>query len=119
MQYCKNIYSYLSKKYPNRNIYVISDQHFYHSNIIDYIRENFSTLSDMHNHIIELHNSVVNPDDIVIFLGDFSFKKSYIKEINKRLNGHKYLLLGNHDQNNLLNNFNMIITGLNPWTFSP
>ena len=108
MQYCKNIYSYLSKKYPNRNIYVISDHHFYHSNIINYIRENFSTLSDMHNHIIESHNSVVNPDDIVIFLGDFSFKKSYIKEINKRLNGHKYLLLGNHDQNNLLNNFKEI-----------
>ena len=78
MQYCKNIYNYLSKKYPDRNIYVISDHHFYHSNIIKYTRDNFKTLEDMHENIIKSHNSIINPDDIVIFLGDFSFKKSSI-----------------------------------------
>ena len=34
MTYFKDISNILAEKYPNRNVYVISDQHFDHKNII-------------------------------------------------------------------------------------
>lgn len=108
MQYCKDIYNYLCDKHPNKNIYVISDQHFYHANIINYTRNNFSSVEDMNNYIINKHNSIINNDDIVIFLGDYSFKKNVIGELNSKLNGYKYLILGNHDQIKLLGDFNEV-----------
>ena len=43
-------------------------------------------------------NSVVGKDDIVFDLGDFAFAQDKKwKEILERLNGHHYLILGNHD----------------------
>lgn len=95
--YYKDIYNLLCKRHPNQKIYVISDHHFDHNNIIRYQRQEFNNITDMNEYIIKKHNSVVENDDIVIFLGDFSFKKSSIKDYLARMNGHKYLLLGNHD----------------------
>lgn len=103
--YFKDIYKLLSKKHPNSKIYIISDHHFYHSNIIHYEREEFSDVLQMNEHIITEHNSVINDNDIVIFLGDFSFRKTAIKDILSRMNGHKYLLLGNHDQQDLIRSY--------------
>lgn len=103
--YYKDIYKLLSKRHPNSKIYVISDHHFYHSNIINYERPQFSDVLQMNEHIINSHNSVVNDNDIVIFLGDFSFKKVAIKDILSRMNGHKYLLLGNHDKEDLTKSY--------------
>lgn len=100
--YYKDIYGLLCKRYPNRKIYVISDHHFYHVNIIKYQRSEFSNVMEMNDYIINSHNSVVGVDDIVIFLGDFCFKKAVIKDLLGRMNGHKYLLLGNHDEDNLI-----------------
>lgn len=102
ISYYKDIYNVLCKKYPNRKIYVISDHHFYHSNIISYQRPEFSDVFEMNEYIINKHNSVVGKDDIVIFLGDFCFKKSAIKGFLDQMNGHKYLLLGNHDCEDLI-----------------
>lgn len=48
--------------------------------------------------LIENWNRVVDPKDTVIHLGDFSFKAgNRIPEYVSRLNGKKFLLLGNHD----------------------
>ena len=103
MTFCKDIYNTLSRKYPNRNIYLISDQHFYHQNILSYGRGEFSSVEQMNEHIIQKHNEVVGQDDIVIFLGDFSFKKGKISNLLSRLNGHKYLVMGNHDKHSIVN----------------
>ena len=48
--------------------------------------------------LIKNWNSVVDKDDIIFNLGDFAFApdKKW-KEILGRLNGHHYLILGNHD----------------------
>lgn len=100
--YCKDIYELLCKRHPNSKIYIISDHHFYHSNIIQYQRKEFNNVIEMNEHIINCHNSVVESDDIVIFLGDFCFKKSSRKNLLKQMNGHKYLLLGNHDDEDLI-----------------
>ncbi len=100
-----DIYQMLCEKYPNRNIYVISDHHFYHNNIINYTRSNFTNVDEMNNYIIDKHNEIIGKDDIVLFLGDFCFKNNTIKEILERLNGHKFLILGNHDRKDLIKNY--------------
>lgn len=101
LSYYKDIYELLCKRHPNSRIYIISDHHFYHSNIIQYQRPEFDNIIEMNEYIIKCHNSVVESDDIVIFLGDFCFKKSLRKDLLKQLNGYKYLLLGNHDDEDL------------------
>lgn len=105
MGYFKDISDVLAKKYPDRKVFVISDEHFDHKNIIGITRSDlFGTGEDavdkMNEYIITKHNSVVGPDDIVIMLGDFSFKTGIerLTELTSKLNGHKYLIMGNHDK---------------------
>ena len=106
MSFFKDISEDLAKKYPSRKVYVISDHHFYHKNIINFTRSSFlgdgnvnTSVDAMNEYIIQEHNRVVGVDDIVIVLGDFSFKASNqrLLEITQRMNGHKFLVLGNHD----------------------
>ena len=101
----KDIYPYLSKNFPNRKIYLISDHHFYHQNILKHVRTEFKDINEINDYIIDKHNSVVTNNDIVIFLGDFSFKNNEIANLNSKLNGIKFLLLGNHDQENIIKNY--------------
>lgn len=109
MSYFKDIYGCLTDKYPNSKVYVISDEHFGHEKIIDYTRGNFSSVEEMNNYIIKMHNEFVHPADIVIFLGDFCLKgTSVIKEILAKLNGHKFLILGNHDSEKLLKSYKVL-----------
>ncbi len=105
MEFFKDISDSLAKKYPDKKVYVISDHHFDHKNIINHTRSMFlssdidSSVTDMNNHIITNHNSVVSDDDIVLILGDYSFKTGIerLAELTSNLNGHKFLVLGNHD----------------------
>ena len=49
--------------------------------------------------LIDNWNTIVNPDDTVYVLGDFSLRsKSYTLSISKQLKGHKRIVLGNHDR---------------------
>ena len=49
--------------------------------------------------LIQNWNSVVKPDDIVFDLGDFAFATNgRWQELFNQLNGHHYLILGNHDR---------------------
>ncbi len=80
--------------------FVISDLHFGHNNILEYepCRKVLgSTVAEMNEEIIKRWNETVNPEDIVYVLGDFSFRRENI-HIAGRLNGTKYLVMGNHDQ---------------------
>lgn len=101
MTFCQDIYNMLCKRHPGCNIYVIGDQHFYHQNIIKYTRSTFSSVEEMNNYIRKCHNDIVGKNDIVIFLGDFCLNNSGIREFTETLNGHKYLILGNHDSRSL------------------
>ena len=82
-----------------KNIWVTSDTHFNHSNIIKYCDRPFSSSLEMDEALIENWNSVVKTGDKVYHLGDvyIKAKKGYIESILKRLNGNKRLILGNHD----------------------
>ena len=59
----------------------------------------FSTVEEMDEALMDNWNSVVKPGDKVYHLGDVTFgsKENYIKNIHKKLNGKKRLIVGNHD----------------------
>lgn len=79
-------------------IYLISDTHFNHTNIITYESRPFASTAEMNDAIIKAWNSVVSKDDIVIHLGDVGLgRESSLKEIVPLLNGKKILICGNHD----------------------
>lgn len=82
--------------------YYIADLHLFHSNVLKngkFHEREFETLDEMHNTIIHNWNKVVKPDDTVYIVGDISLKKDTSKaiEIISKLNGHKILIKGNHD----------------------
>jgi len=79
-------------------VFVSSDHHFFHKNIIKYEKRPFIDLYDMHKTMIKNHNNIVSKNDKVFFLGDVSFtNKEKTEKIILQLNGYKVLILGNHD----------------------
>lgn len=81
-----------------RDIFVISDTHFNHGNIIKYCDRPFENITHMNEAMIVNWNSMVKHKDIVYHLGDVGFGKAdKIDEILSRLHGEKRLILGNHD----------------------
>lgn len=78
--------------------YYISDTHFFHANAIRFDSRPFSSVEEMNGKMAQLWNEKVGSDDIVYFLGDFSFGKNpETIELLESLNGHKVLIAGNHD----------------------
>ncbi len=81
------------------NRFVTSDLHFFHKNIIQIANRPFENLDDMHEKLINNWNSVVEDNDEVYILGDFSFGKVLeTEELLRKLNGKKFLIKGNHDE---------------------
>lgn len=85
---------------PER-IYFISDTHFSHKSIMQYSKRPWQTVEEMDEALIQNWNAVVPQIDAHVFhLGDFGFgHPEDMADILRRLNGNKYLLLGNHDRN--------------------
>ncbi|OGJ20650.1 hypothetical protein A3K73_05750 [Candidatus Pacearchaeota archaeon RBG_13_36_9] len=79
-------------------IFITSDTHFSHGNIIGYTGRPFKTAEEMDNEIIKRWDKKVGKDDLVIHLGDFGLgSKEEIIGIKNQLNGTIILLKGNHD----------------------
>ena len=84
-----------------RKIYVISDTHFNHANIIKYCNRPFANVEEMNKTLIKNWNNIVRDKDIVYFLGDFVLSKNKIekaKELIELLNGRIIFIKGNHDK---------------------
>jgi calcineurin-like phosphoesterase family protein len=82
-----------------QKVFMISDHHFGHKNIIDFEARPFHDVEQMNREMIERWNSVVNKKDKVFHLGDFSFLNlEKTKDILSKLNGYKTLIMGNHDR---------------------
>jgi calcineurin-like phosphoesterase family protein len=77
-------------------IWVYSDPHYGHANIIKFCNRPFSSVEEMDSTLIKNHNSVVGDNDLVICNGDFMFYKNDTGIFNS-LKGHKILVKGNHD----------------------
>ncbi len=93
-------------------LFVTSDTHFNHKNIIEYTCRPFKTVEEMNETIINKWNSKVGKEDLVIHLGDFALgNEEKIKYIKKRLNGNIVLLKGNHDHKAIRKTGFLIIKG--------
>lgn len=85
----------------DKDIYVISDTHFEHKNIIKYCKRPFKNTRQMDETIVRRWNKTVKPRDTVYFLGDFVHGSRREKSPGywlRRLNGRKKLIRGNHDR---------------------
>mgnify|MGYP001205212417 CR=1 FL=1 len=77
--------------------YLSSDFHFAHTNVIKYCNRPFSSIEEMDDIIIYNINKLVQPDDTLWCLGDFTFKNhDEYRKLIKCKNVH--LILGNHDK---------------------
>lgn len=80
------------------SIYLISDTHFNHKNIIDYCNRPFESLEEMESTLIKNWNEVVSHSDTVLFGGDLAMcNPSKAVMYSKKLNGNLVVLSGNHD----------------------
>lgn len=91
-------------------LYIIADEHYYHSKIIEYENRPFDgvylykymfypPVIEMNEEIIRNNNEIVSDSDIVLHLGDFCFGgKQLVSPLVERLKGKHYLLMGNHDR---------------------
>jgi calcineurin-like phosphoesterase family protein len=84
------------------NMFVISDTHFSHKGIVQFLRPDgtkerpWDNIEEMDEALVKNWNSVVGPKDKVVHLGDVVINRSALK-ILSRLNGIKSLVKGNHD----------------------
>lgn len=88
------------------DIWVTSDTHFFHANILKFtdrngslIRPNFATVSEMNEHMADMWNESIKPGDKVYHLGDVFVGNEWetFKTFFDKLNGKKRLIVGNHD----------------------
>jgi calcineurin-like phosphoesterase family protein len=76
-----------------------SDTHFGHKNIIKFCNRPYKDVPHMNEMLIENWNARVGPDDHVFHLGDVALGPWEDWDASlSRLNGHKHLIIGNHDR---------------------
>ena len=87
------------------NYWFTGDEHLGHINerggIIKYCNRPFSSIEEMDQAIIDNHNNLVQPGDVVIHAGDFSLVSSRRLVFSKyvqSLNGNHIFLHGDHDR---------------------
>lgn len=79
-------------------IYITSDLHLGHTNIIRLCGRQFSSIEEMDEKLISNMNRRVYPNDELWILGDFCFRNSNnASAYLRRINGKKHLIIGNHD----------------------
>lgn len=88
----------------DKKIWVISDTHFFHANILKYSNRPFNTIEKMNDYIISEWDCHVSNDDYVIFVGDLVMgvgdqKDKVASMIDEYLPGKKIYVRGNHDMN--------------------
>lgn len=76
-----------------------SDHHFGHAGVLKHTERPFPSIKEMDEALIAAWNSRVKQGDSVYHLGDFSFhKRPETESILRRLQGQKFIVLGNHDK---------------------
>jgi calcineurin-like phosphoesterase family protein len=83
-----------------KRIWLISDTHFDHANIIRYCGRPFDSVEIMNRTMLDNWNNTVAPDDLVYFLGDMTFGRNH-RETGywlSRLNGRIVFVRGSHDR---------------------
>lgn len=79
-------------------IWFTGDWHFCHDREFVWKERGFNSVEEMNKAIVERYNECVAPDDTVYVLGDCALgDTARAIEYIKQLNGHKILIIGNHD----------------------
>lgn len=82
---------------PNK-VWIWSDLHWFHRNIIAYSKRPFGGLFHMHETMVARAKERVAQDDWLLFLGDLSFGTAEeTRSLLEAIPGRKALILGNHD----------------------
>lgn len=86
-------------------IFVTSDQHFDHANIIKYCNRPFSDTEEMNKTLLHKWNNTVCNEDTVYFLGDLAFGTGSRPTDYwvKQLNGKIIFIKGSHDRSKNIN----------------
>ena len=85
------------------NIFFTADSHLGHKNVLKHSNRPFATIEEHDQAIVQNWNSVVQPNDIVYFLGDLALcHPTMALETASRLNGRKRWIRGNHDHDPLV-----------------
>ena len=81
-------------------VYIWSDLHLGHTNIIRYCNRPFADVEEMNKVLLRNWRETIKGDDTIINLGDFCFRwtSERIQNTLANLPGHKILILGNHDR---------------------
>jgi calcineurin-like phosphoesterase family protein len=108
----------LNKANIRGNVWISSDTHYYHANIIKYCKRPYIKDGDLNEKgewkdkaiselraeemtqdMVRWHNELVKPEDTVIHLGDFSFGNAdQVAKLLKILKGNYWFIWGNHDR---------------------
>lgn len=77
-----------------------SDTHFGHAKVLLYDNRPFTSIEQHDEVLIEKWNYNVKPTHTVYHVGDVGWSNKVIdyEKLLSRLNGHKFLITGNHDQ---------------------
>jgi calcineurin-like phosphoesterase family protein len=87
-----------------------SDLHFNHEAVIGHDGRPFASLDQMHEEMAEKWNAKVGRGDEVYVLGDFALTwgkrrhEGTVDRLLSSLNGMKYLVIGNHDREEVTGN---------------
>lgn len=81
-------------------IWLFSDAHFDHSNIIRYCHRPYDSKNQMNEELLENWNEIVKENDPIYFLGDMSYgrERRPIDYWLTKLNGTIFYIRGNHDR---------------------
>lgn len=79
-------------------VFFTADHHFGHANIIRYCERPFLNVKEMDDALVNMWNSVVEKEDFVFHLGDFTLGDlDRFSSITRRLNGRIHIVPGGHD----------------------
>ena len=79
------------------NVWFTSDRHFGHANILRLSDRPYASIAEHDLDLVERHNAVVKPGDVVFVLGDEAKDVTPDPDIIGALNGTQILIAGNHD----------------------
>ena len=81
-------------------VFMVSDPHFDHTNIIEYCNRPFASIGEMNIIILDNWLKAIKSDDIVLFLGDMCFGRGARKARwwLDQLTGKIIYIKGSHDQ---------------------
>jgi calcineurin-like phosphoesterase family protein len=79
--------------------YFVSDLHLGHENIIEYCDRPYESVTEMNDTLVGNWNRVIDPNDVVFFLGDLGHfaEEEELRRWLEELHGRVVFIEGNHD----------------------